>query len=220
MSPRFLLTLLLAGFAFPVFAADEKPQKSEAPKEKQQASEAEIKARLAEHAARRKAAAEAATAADKKEDKSSDIGAPVATDPAAKAAAAASDDDAKPAKSSEKEVPTVLPEVQVRKDRITELDQQLAKQNKEIAREKQNTKPTPLDESLNSPKLSKIFGIFGGQSSEDRSNIARERVAMMEEERDMIEAIAQAETPEEKAVLQKTLDSMRAMRRELEQSLR
>jgi hypothetical protein len=43
---------------------------------------------------------------------------------------------------------------------------------------------------------------------------------MMEEEREMIEAIAQATTKEEKEELQKTLDSMKAMRREFEQALR
>jgi hypothetical protein len=215
MTPRALfLPLLLVCLALPLAAAEEKRDADKS--EKKQASDAEIKARLAEHAARRKAAAEEAAVAEKDDDKSAAIGAPVATDPAAKTEPA----DEKAAKASPKETPTVLPEVRVRKDRITELDQQLAKQNKEIAREKQNAKPTPLDETLNSPKLSKIFGIFGGQSSEDRSSIAQERVAMMEEERDIIEAISQAETPEEKALLQKTLDSMRAMRRELEQSLR
>lgn len=215
MTPRaLLLPFLLVCLALPLIAAEEKKDADKA--EKKQASDAEIKARLAEHAARRKAAAEAAAAAEKDDDKSDAIGAPVATDPEAKAPPA----EPKTAKAAAKETPTVLPEVRVRKDRITELDQQLAKQNKEIAREKQNAKPTPLDDTLNSPKLSKIFGIFGGQSSEDRSNIAQERVAMMEEEREIIEAIAQAENPEEKALLQKTLDSMRVMRRELEQSLR
>jgi hypothetical protein len=110
--------------------------------------------------------------------------------------------------------------VDVRKDRITELDRQLEKQNKEIAREKKNTKPTPLDETLNGPKVSKALALFGGQSSDDRSSIAKERVAMMEEEREMIEAIDQATTKEEKEELQKTLDSMKAMRREFEQALR
>jgi hypothetical protein len=72
---------------------------------------------------------------------------------------------------------------------------------------------------LNGSKVSSALAIFGGQSSDDRSTVAKERVAMMEEERDMIEAIAQATTKEEKAELQKTLESMREMRRELEKSL-
>jgi hypothetical protein len=118
------------------------------------------------------------------------------------------------------ETAKVLPKVDVRKGRITELDRQLDKQNQEIAREKKNTKPTPLDETLNGSKVSTALAFLGGQSSNDRASIAKERVSMMEEERDMIEAIAQATTKDEKEELQKTLDSMRAMRRELEQSLR
>jgi hypothetical protein len=113
----------------------------------------------------------------------------------------------------------VLPKVDVRKGRITELDRQLGKQNQEMAREKKNTKPTALDETLNGSKISTALAIFGGQSSDDRSSIAKERVAMMEEERDMIEAISQATTKEEKEELQKTLESMSEMRRELEKSL-
>jgi hypothetical protein len=116
--------------------------------------------------------------------------------------------------------PEVLPKVEVRKERITELDRQVDQQNREIAREKKNTKPTPLDETLNGSKVSGALALFGGQSSSDRSAIAQERVSMMEEERDMIEAIAQATTKEEKEQLQKTLNSMKEMRRELERSLR
>lgn len=208
MNARFLFPPLACAIFAAALVAAEKT-------EKKQATEEEIRARLAEHAAR-KATERAELAATKKEvpPSQTEVPPPAATAPAPAA-------PAEPAKTSaEQEAPTVLPQVDVRKRKITELDQQLAKQNQEIARERKNTKPTALDETINSPKLSKIFAIFGGQSSDDRSAIARERVAMMEEERDLIEAIAQAETKEEKEALQKTLDSMRAMRRELEQSLR
>lgn len=206
MNFRLLLAPLAVGcFAVALTAAEaqEKP--------KQQASEEEIKARLAEHAAKRAAArAEAEAAKQGKKESQADVPPP--------AAMAAANGTAKAKTPAEN--PTVLPKVEVRKGRITELDQKLAKQNKEIAREKQNTKPTALDETLNGSKISRALAIFGGQSSDDRSNIAKERVAMMEEERDLIEAIAQATDKEEKEQLQKTLDSMRALRRELEQSLR
>lgn len=169
-----------------------------------QASAEEIKARLAEHTRKKAAEVAAAAKAAKKEQT------PVA--PAATPAPAPALHPAEP--------PTVLPRVEVRKEKITELDQKLEKQNAEIAREKQNTKPTPLDETLNGPGVSKALAIFGGQSSDDRASVAKERVAMMQEERDLIEAIAQAQTKEEKAELERTLADMRAMRRELEQSLR
>ena len=193
-------------FSLAVSAAEEAPKK--------QATKEEIQARLAEHA-RKKATGESSvrTAASPQKTPApvSATSAPVApgTSPTPAPAPAPAPDEAK-----------ILPKVEVRKGRVTELDRQLEQQNKEIAREKKNAKPTPLDETLNGPKVSKALALFGGQSSSDRSAIAKERVAMMEEERDMIESISQAPTKEEKEELQKTLDSMRAMRRELEKSLR
>ena len=203
-----LVALSFCVIGFAASAAEEAPKK--------QATKEEIQARLAEHA-RRKSAPTPEPAPPKS--------APPVT-PAEKAAPAASTaatkaPPASPATPAPAQEPAaVLPRVDVRKDRVTELDRQLEKQNQEIAREKKNTKPTPLDETLNGPKVSKIFGIFGGQSSDDRSNIAKERVSMMEEEREMLEAISQATSQEEKRELQKTLDSMKAMRRELERALR
>ena len=192
-------------------AADQVPKK--------QATKEEIQARLAEHA-RKKATGSAVPVTNVPKP------APEVTPPNVPATGSVTGPEtskslvvatAAPAAS---ETPKVLPKVEVRKGRITELDRQVAKQNEDIAREKKNTKPTPLDETLNGGKVSSALAIFGGQSSNDRSIIAQERVSMMEDERDLIEAIAQATTKEEKVELQKTLDSMRAMRRELEKSLR
>jgi hypothetical protein len=201
-------------------AADEAPKNSaadEAPKK--QATKEEIQARLAEHARKKafEASTSSATPVQKANTPVAEIAAPVAPAGATKTPAT----EAKPAAEATPapEAAKVLPKVEVKKGRITELDRQLDKQNEEIAREKKNTKPTPLDETLNGPKISSALALFGGQSSTDRSTVAKERVSMMEEERDMIEAISQATTKEEKEELQKTLDSMRAMRRELEKSL-
>ncbi|MDO8542797.1 MAG: hypothetical protein Q7S40_20340 [Opitutaceae bacterium] len=119
-----------------------------------------------------------------------------------------------------KETPTVLPQVEVRNSRITEVDQQIAKQEHDIAREKQNTKSTETDKALNDPKISKVLSIFGGESSRHREGIAQERVSLMEAEKDILEAMKTARTKEEKAALQKQLDELRAFRRELEKSLR
>lgn len=219
MNSRFFLlafaTALLIGSRL---VADEAPKK--------QASEEEIKARLAEHA--RKHASHSLEAPTKAAPApATDAGAgattkPGATTPAKDAKTEAPAKPGEPAAAAAKadEPPSVLPKVDVRKNRVTELDRQLEKQNAEIAREKEKTKPTKLDDTLNGKKISSALAIFGGQSGEDRANIAKERVAMMEEERDMLEAIAQAPTKEEKAELQKTLDAMRAMRRDLETALR
>ena len=203
MNARYLLALMcMSLIAVDGFAAEEAVKK--------QATKEEIEARLAEHARKKASGGAVSTAAQP----------PASQKAATPPPTPAADSKTQAATTPAPEPTKVLPKVEVRKGRITELDRQLEKQNQEIAREKKNTKPTPLDDTLNGSKVSTALAFLGGQSSNDRSAVAKERVSMMEEERDMIEAIAQATSKEEKAELQKTLDSMRAMRRELEQSLR
>jgi hypothetical protein len=220
MKAPTLSLLCIVLFGTPMLAADETPAA------RKQATKEEIQARLAEHARKKAlgptAEAAAAKSAAEKGKPASETAAPVA--PAANAAKGANnvatDGKSPTAAPGPVEAPNVLPKVEVRNGRITELDRQVQKQNQEIAREKVNTKPTKLDETLNGPKVSKALAIFGGQSSDDRANVAKERVAMMEDERDLIEAIAQATDKNEKEELQKTLDQARAMRRDLESALR
>lgn len=118
------------------------------------------------------------------------------------------------------ETPTLLPRMEVRKSRITELDQQLAKQERDIARERKNLKATEADKALNDSKIARPLAIFGGESSQFREHVASERVELMETEKDLIEAIARAKTKEEKKELQKQLNELKMVRRELEKSLR
>jgi len=119
-----------------------------------------------------------------------------------------------------KEAPTVLPQVEVRRDRITVLDREIALLEKEIAREKKHTKQSEADKALNDPKLAKKLSILGGESSSHRAAIAAERVGLMEAERDLLEAMKFSKTKEEKAALQKEVDGLRGLRRDLEKSLR
>lgn len=128
--------------------------------------------------------------------------------------------DAPAAKPKPAEPATVLPKVEVKKGRITVLDQELAKKDEEIAREKKNTKPSEVDKALNDSKIAKPLAIFGGESTQFRQRVSSERVSLMEDEKDLIEAIAHAKTKAEKAELQKQLDALRAERRELEKALR
>lgn len=118
------------------------------------------------------------------------------------------------------QAPTVMPKVEVKKGRITELDQQIAKQEHDIAREKVLTKSTEVDKALNDPKISKPLAFFGGESNKVRENLAKERVSLMEAERDIMEAMKTARTKEEKAELQKQLDQLKALRRDLEKAPR
>jgi hypothetical protein len=139
--------------------------------------------------------------------------------PAAPAAATAPA-PAKTAAQAEKEKATVLPKVEVKKGRITVLDQQLAKQEQDIARERKNLKASEVDVALNDMKVAQPLAIFGGESSQFRQRVASERVELMEAEKDILEAIARARTKEEKQELQKQLDQIRAFRRDLDKSLR
>lgn len=119
-----------------------------------------------------------------------------------------------------KETPTVLPKVEVQKGRITELDLKIAQQERDIAREQKNTKSSEVDRALNDQKIAKPLSIFGGDSTQFRKGVASERVELMEAEKDILEAMKLAKTKEEKALLQKQLDELRAMRRELDKSMR
>lgn len=114
----------------------------------------------------------------------------------------------------------MLPQVEVKKGRITELDLQIAKQERDIAREQQNTKPSEVDLALNDTKFARPLAIFGGESAQFRKRVASERVELMEAEKDILEAMKLAKTKAEKDKLQKELDELRAVRRELEKSLR
>ena len=112
---------------------------------------------------------------------------------------------------------TMLPKMDVRSGRITKLDQQIAKQNQDIRREREYTKPTELDKALNNPKLAKPLAIFGGESDAYRSQVSRERVSLMEDEKSLLEEIALAKTKQERAELQRQVDELRAYRRQLDQ---
>ena len=124
----------------------------------------------------------------------------------------------------EKSTTTVLPKVEVRKGKFSERDYKLAqdlhKQDQEIEREKRNLKVSETDAALNNAKVSSALSIFGGESAQYRKRVASERVELLEAEKDIIEQIAIARKPEEKQLLQKQLDELREIRRQLDKSLR
>jgi hypothetical protein len=116
------------------------------------------------------------------------------------------------------ETPSVLPKVEVKRGKPTELGRMMFEQEKAIEREKQNTKSTELDKALNGDKVS--LPIFGGQTKASRESIASERVSLMEAERDLIEEIAHANTKAQKDKLTQELNELKKIRRDLEQSIR
>ena len=112
----------------------------------------------------------------------------------------------------------MLPRVEVSKSRITELVIQQHELDVEIAREKKNTKPTKLDDTLNDPDVAHKASILGGSSSEDRARLAEERISLLEAEKDLLDEIATAPSKAERDELQKQMDELKTMRRELERA--
>jgi len=189
-----LLTAVALSFACSL-AASETDESAESKAEQ----EARVKANLAQHAERR------AT-----KDAAKDESRPEA-EPAAETA---------PSDEADGEPTMLLPEFRVSSSRISELDIEIKKLNKEIERAKKKLKPSELDESLNSDDAPKILSILGGKTASQRKSIAAERVHMMETERDILEAMKHVRTKKEEAELKEQLNTFKTMRRQLDEELR
>ena len=198
-----LVALLLALPAAPCLAADDAPPKT--------SMKDLLRARLAADA---KKAPPAASKAKQP--------ATPATPTPAPAPVATDESPAQP--PAGKSDPTMLPQVEVRKEKYSARDHQLAldlhKQDQEIERERKNLKVSETDLALNDAKVARPLSLFGGNSAQFRQRVAAERVELLEAEKDIIEQIAIAQKPEEKKLLQGQLDQLREMRRQLDQSLR
>lgn len=144
--------------------------------------------------------------------------APTAAQLAAAAAAAPAPSTPADLAQSRTETPELLPKVEVRRGRATAIEREVFEQERDIAREKANAKSSDADRALNDTKRS--FSLFGGQTTKQRETVAKERVSLMEAERDLMEAIAYAKTPAEKDALRKELNELKALRRDLESALR
>jgi hypothetical protein len=214
MTARLLAAVLLtASLSLPIRAADEEPAKKPARNEA-------LRAQITEDAKKQAAATPAPTTPPA-------AAASAKTPTPAKTGAAPEkekpkDAGAAPAKSAEQAPPpepaTVLPKMEVNRSKLHPLARELYEKEREVAREKQLTKPTELDKALNNPKLS--LPIFGGQSTSSRASIASERTALLEAEADLIEEIGRARTKEQKEELRKQLDELKKVRRDLEHAIR
>jgi hypothetical protein len=221
MNARLLTTALLAAsFATTTFAADEAVEKKPSRNEAMRAQMIEDAKKQAAKPATPPSLPPAAPA------KKADAAMPV------KSAPSAAPEAATPATDNEQNLPpppttvakaandpaTVLPKIEVNRSKLHPLARELYEKEKEIAREKQLTKPTELDRALNHPKLS--VPILGGQSTSSRASIAAERTALLEAEADLIEEIGRARTKEQKAELRQQLDELKKVRRDLEHAIR
>lgn len=201
-----LLTVLLATNLALIASAAEKPAESApaspAPKPQDEAAVALAK----EATAAEKAALEArvrARLAQRALEKTTEPNLPATIAPAA-------------AVTPAPESVTTLPGVEVKGQRITEIDVKIRKLNKEIAREQKKLKSTDLDKSLNDPALAKSLSLFGGKSTEQRQSVAADRVNLMEAERDLLENMKQARTQAEIDLLQQKINDLRDLRRNLD----
>lgn len=131
---------------------------------------------------------------------------------------AAPDQQAAPAVENtpaDKEV-LALPKVEVTSARIKQIDNEIKKVEKQIAREKKKLKSTDLDKSLNSDKVSNAAAIFGGNSASHMVAVAATRVNLLESERNLLERLKFPRTEEDQAMIEKELVSLRTTRRNLD----
>ncbi len=109
-----------------------------------------------------------------------------------------------------------LPKIEVTATRIKELDREIKRLDKAIAREKRKVKATDLDKVLNNEKLTKAASVFGGNSASYLEEVAATRVNYMETERELLADMKEPKTVEELALLQDELERVRTAERELD----
>lgn len=126
-------------------------------------------------------------------------------------AAEATPPPAKPA-----DAPLILPKLAVTAQRAKEIDRELKRVDKMIARERKKIKSTDLDKALNNEKLSRAAAIFGGNSAEHLSAVAASRVMLLEQERMVLEAMKRPATLDERKMMAAEIEQLRLTRRNLD----
>ncbi|MEJ1971496.1 MAG: hypothetical protein WDM96_02975 [Lacunisphaera sp.] len=109
-----------------------------------------------------------------------------------------------------------LPKMQVTAERAKKIDKEIKRLDKMIAREKAKVKSTDLDKALNNEKVAKAAAIFGGNSADYLSAVAANRVALLEQERDVLEAMKRPTTLDELKMMETEIQQLRTTRRDLD----
>lgn len=122
---------------------------------------------------------------------------------------------AKPADKPPSDV-LALPKMEVTAQRIKKLDKMIVKLDKMITREEKKVKSTELDKALNNAQVTRAAAIFGGNSAEHLSAVAATRVALLESERDVLEAMKRPATLDELAMMEAEVEQLRLNRRNLD----
>jgi hypothetical protein len=213
-APRYSLALFIVCLPAGVLAADDTDAKAgpkpDAPKD------------APADAAKDKAAKSAPTpppaaATDGTADKNGKTAAPTPASASAQKDSTGKDSAAKsPAPKPPAETPTVLPQVEVKRNRLIESDRQIMDLEDEIAQEKKKMKPTESDKALNDSRVSSAAAVFGGSSADSRAALAAQRVSLMEAELSLLELSSASKTKAEKDDYLKQAADLRAMRRDLD----
>jgi hypothetical protein len=131
-------------------------------------------------------------------------------------AADAADSKPLPASVQPKEGTLELPKMQVTAQRAKKIDKEIKRLDKLIGREKNKVKPTDLDKTLNNEKVTRVTAIFGGNSAEHMSIVAASRVMLLEQERDIFEAMKRPATLDELNMMEAQIEELRTTRRNLD----
>lgn len=123
---------------------------------------------------------------------------------------------AKPAPLTTDDPVLALPKIEVTSTRLRQIDVELIKIDKQIAREKKNVKSTEVDKALNNEKVTKVAAIFGGNSAKHLSAVAATRVELLEAERSILEAMKLPTNRVEMEAMTKELEELRTARRNLD----
>jgi len=140
----------------------------------------------------------------------------LASSPALLAAADKAAVPAKPPAAAPAPGTMELPKMEITAQRVKKIDQQIKKLDKMIAREKNKIKPTDLDKALNNEMVSKAAAIFGGNSADYMSIVAASRVMLLEQERDVLEAMKRPATLDELKMMEAQIEELRITRRNLD----
>ena len=137
-----------------------------------------------------------------------------ATEPAVAPTPAAN--TTKPATPATPEPVLVLPTVTVSQSRIRQIDNEIRKLDKLIAREEKKLKSSELDKTLNNSQVATAAALFGGNSAEHLAAVAASRMGLLQTERDVLESMKRPASREALAMMDAELEQLRTTRRNLD----
>jgi hypothetical protein len=114
------------------------------------------------------------------------------------------------------EAPLELPKMEVTAQRVKKIDKEISRLDKLIVRERNKIKSTDLDKALNNEKVAHAAAIFGGNSADHMSAVAASRVMLLEQERDVLEAMKRPATVDEFKMMEAQIEEIRTTRRNLD----